>query len=294
MGTLAVVAAVLLLVSACGSSVGNIYSTTNLLANVTPVSPALVALQSTALPPDSTQKRLVIKDAKMAITADDPVRAMNSVTALAEQLGGWVVSSNLSDYRSSATTTEKRADVVIRVPAEQLEGALLRIRADASSIQSENQTGQDVTQQYTDLDSRRANLEAAEKQLRQFLENTKETKDTLAVYDQLVKVRGEIETIKGQLNYFQTVVAYSSITMTIYPTSKAVDNAAWNSGETLKSAVATLINVLRALADTLIWVLVVGLPFAAIALICVLVYRRVRPKISRRPPPALPPEPSVP
>ncbi len=103
--------------------------------------------------------------------------------------------------------------MIIRVPAEKLDEALETIKADAIEVQSENQSGQDVTSQYVDLESQLKNLEAAEEQLMEIMQKAEKTEDVLNVFNQLTSIRGQIESIKGQMKYFEESAALSAITV---------------------------------------------------------------------------------
>jgi hypothetical protein len=72
---------------------------------------------------------------------------------------------------------------------------------------------QDVTAEYTDLNSKLVNLEAAEKQLQEIMDSANRTEDVLSVYSQLVATREQIEVIKGQMKYYEQSAALSAISV---------------------------------------------------------------------------------
>ncbi|HSQ40111.1 MAG TPA: DUF4349 domain-containing protein, partial [Anaerolineales bacterium] len=133
-------------------------------------------------------ERLVIRNADLSIVVKDPEAAMTAITALATKLGGFVVSSNLYQTYTPSGIPVPEAGVVIRVPAEKLDEALETIKADAVEVQSENQSGQDVTSEYVDLESQLKNLESAEAQLMKIMENATETEDVLNIFNQLTSI----------------------------------------------------------------------------------------------------------
>jgi hypothetical protein len=178
-------------------------------------------------------------------------------------MNGWIVQSNTAKTGANDTS----AVMVLRVPAERLEDTVERIKTNAISVDSENITGQDVTQDYVDATSRMHNLEAAEAQLRKIMEETKNTKDVLAVYDQLVEVRGEIETIKGRLNYFTESAAFSSISLTLVQKTEPTPTPTpivtnWSPIETANRAFDSLLSTIKSVVDLLIWLVVAFLPIA--------------------------------
>ncbi len=145
--------------------------------------PRSVAAVSTAAPPqaqektaplesaqgNSDQQRMVIKDATLRLTVNNPQDTLTSITRLADEMGGWVVNSNSYQTTTRSGTPVIQASVAIRIPAQRLTEALGRIKAGAVSVDQEEITGKDVTREYTDLNSQLINLEAAEAQLRKIV-----------------------------------------------------------------------------------------------------------------------------
>ncbi|MBI5668314.1 MAG: DUF4349 domain-containing protein [Chloroflexi bacterium] len=252
----------LLLLAACASSAGqpapiNQFAPRSVAAEI----PAPAAGQSA--PED---KRIILKTANLSIVVDDPTATLSRITVLAEEMGGWVVSSQTSRVALASGGEVQRGTITVRVPAERLDEALASIKSGVVSVNSENVAGQDVTQDYTDLTSRLTNLEAAEKQLRTIMDNAQTTQDVLTVYNELVRVRGEIETTRGRIQYYDQAAAFSAITVEVIPTAieAPIQIAGWSPGRTAEQALAALINTLRVLADVLITVVIVGVPLALI------------------------------
>jgi hypothetical protein len=206
--------------------------------------------------------RLVIRNADLSIVVKDPETAMTAITKLAEEMGGFVVSSNLYQAYKSDGLPVPEASVTIRVPAEKLDQALEKIKADAVKVQSENQTGQDVTSEYVDLESQLKNLEAAEAQLMKIMEKAEETEDVLNVFNQLTSIRGQIESIKGQMKYYKDSAALSAITVRLVAeeTIEPIKIAGWKPEGTLRDAIQNLIYFWQDFVDFLIVFVINFLP----------------------------------
>jgi hypothetical protein len=224
------------------------------------------------------QERIILKTATLRLVVDAADASLSHITTMASEMGGWVVSSSTSMVRTPDGQDVAQGTITIRVPSDRLDEALNQIKSGdgVGTIEYESVTGQDVTQQYIDLNSRLTNLEAAETQLRQIMEEARRTEDVLNVYNQLVSLRGEIEVVRGQIQYYQESAAFSSITVTLIP--KAIEApiqiAGWSPGRTVESALATLLNVLRFGADVLITLVVLGLPLLAVIAVPVWLIRR--------------------
>ena len=232
------------------------------------------------------QERVVIKNANLLLVVEDPDAKLLEINTLADEFGGWVVSANTQrgDGEDDARVTS--ASITIRVLADRLDEALARIKNGAQSVESETVTGQDVTQEYIDLSSRLTNLQAAEVQLQEIMESASETEDVLSIYNELVRIRGEIEATRGQIRYYEESAAYSSIQVTLLPSQLArpVEIAGWRPLDTARDAFQILVNVLRFAVDLAIVVVVLVVPLLIVfGLPSWFIYRRYRR--SRRPAP---------
>jgi len=209
------------------------------------------------------QDRMVIRNASLTLVVEDPTASVNTFSKLAEEMGGFVVSSYLyqTAYGSGDLTTTQ-GTLTIRVPAERLDEVLEAIKSTAIEVRSENISGEDITQQYVDLQSRLRNLEAAEEQLQEIMGSATRTEDVMMVYNQLVQVRGEIETVKGQMQYFEQAARLSAVTLELIPDAAAqpLQIAGWRPEGTAKAAVEALVRTLQFLADAGIWAVICVAP----------------------------------
>ena len=242
------------------------YSPDNAFANALPVS-----------------ERIVIKNAELSIIVNDPAESLDKISRMAEGMGGFVVSAQVYREKLSDGQEVLRASATIRVPAERLTEALEQIRAESSKpVLYENIDSQDVTREYTDLQSRLRNLEAAETQLQEIMLEARKTEDVLSVYYQLTQVREQIEVTKGQIQYYEQSAALSSITVQFVPDAavQPLTIAGWEPGGVAKDALQSLINGLKSLANIGIWAALYALPMLLVvfAPVVVVIYaiRRLR------------------
>lgn len=225
---------------------------------------------------DTAGERLVIRNAYLTVVVVDPAVRAAEIAALAETLGGFVVSSNTYQSSFGDGVVATQASITIRVPADSLDQALDEIKAGAVEIRSENITGQDVTQEYTDLQSQLRNLEAAEVELREIMASLTKAEDVLRVFENLRQVRQEIEVIKGRIQYFEQSARLSAISVDLLPdvVSQPLKIGRWQPEGTAKTALQALINVLRFLADAGIVFVILFVPIILLLAIPITVLRR--------------------
>jgi hypothetical protein len=196
--------------------------------------------------------RLVIKNATLSIAVDDPLKSMDNISRMADALGGFVVTADMYQQTLGNDVKVPQVSMTIRVPVERLAEALTTIKKETTQpVISENESSQDVTAEYTDLNSRLTNLQAAEKQLQEIMASATKTEDVLSVYAQLVSVREQIELIKGQMKYYEQSAALSSISIQLIPNAavQPITIAGWQPKGVAKQALQSLINTLQSLAD---------------------------------------------
>jgi hypothetical protein len=194
--------------------------------------------------------RKIVKTGYLTLEVDDTVEAMNGVAAIAKELGGYVVSSN--KHEDDSTTYGR---VSIRVPAERFDEAFDRLRQLAIAVPYENTDSRDVTEEYTDLEAQLRNLEATEAQYLALLDKAETVEDILNVQRALSDVRGEIERIKGRMQYLERTSDMSLIEVNLQETSP-LGGTGWNALETFKSAISGLVTFGKVLANIAIWLVI--------------------------------------
>jgi len=225
-------------------------------------------------------ERLIIRNANLDIVVRDTESAVDEVNNLAEELGGYVIESSISEYQEG-----KEAYLRLRVPADRLDQALDQIYGLAEEVRRENVSGEDVTDEYVDLQSQLRHLQATEERLLTFMEEAEDTEAALEVYDRLQNIQAEIERTKGRMQYLEQSAAMATITLNITPSELAqpIEVGGWHPEGTLRDAFESLIRVLQFMGDALIVIIVLILPvLVIIALPLVGLFFLIRALVRRR------------
>ena len=209
-----------------------------------------------------TQDRMVIENVDMAIVVKDPKSRMAEIKALANEMGGFVVSSNLYQSFTNMGKEVPEATIVIRVPSERLDEALTRIKEGAVDVDYENRSGQDVTNIYVDLQSQLKAKQAAEEQLLKILEKAETAEDVLAIYLQLESIQTQIEQLKGQIKYYEESSALSSISVRLIAEegTQPIEVGPWKPEGAAKDAIEDLIRFVQNFSEFLIRFVIFTLP----------------------------------
>ena len=235
------------------------------------------------------QTRMIIKNGEITLLVTDTDRALDQATSVATDTGGYIVASKtwLQDGFKYATLT-------MGIPSDQFEVAQRRLRGLALEVQNDTASGQDVSQEYVDLQSRLTNLEATAARIREFLDKATKVADALEVNQQLSDIEGQIEQVKGRMQFLKDRSAFSTIALTLNPqvptpTPRPTPTpVAWQPGKTIETAGNTLGSLLRGLVDGVLYFGIVLLPFVlpVLALIAIVVYfrrRRKKPAVKSAP-----------
>ncbi len=245
--------------------------------------------------PAAADNRLIVRNGEVGIVVGDAEQASGRIQRIAEGAGGYVTNTNLSRRNDVMQGT-----ITVRVPADKFDGVLADIKGVGSRSENERVTSTDVTEEYTDLNARLRNLEATEKELLALLTTTREKSgradDVLAVYRELTSIRGDIERIKGRINFLDKSTAMATLAVTLLPSpiSRPIVDEAWAPLQTVRDAFRAMLIMLQGLVNAAIWVAILGIPVLLIVgvplAVLVWVIRRWR---RRRPTAPAPPDPAT-
>jgi hypothetical protein len=211
---------------------------------------------------ESGQERLIIRTGDMSIVVPDTEQAMTSIAQMANDNGGWVVSSNVFQYDETAKT----GNMTVRIPAAGFQSFLDAVQLMSVEVTRISTSGQDVTEEYVDLSARLNNLEATADRVRNFLDETKNVEEALAVNQELSRLEGEIEALKGRIKYLEQSAAFSTVSIDLTPDilSQPIEVGGWQPQGVAKSALESLISAIQTLVDITIWLLIAVLPILLI------------------------------
>ncbi|WP_455364925.1 DUF4349 domain-containing protein [[Eubacterium] cellulosolvens] len=217
---------------------------------------------------DTLIERMLIYNAYITLETEDISGTLLKIKTLVEGYSGYVAGSSRSTQGERAV-----ADITIRVPNEQFHQAILDIEGYGKVI-DERTSSEDVTEQYIDVKARLENLQRQEKRLYEILDMAQTVEEILNVEKELERIRGQIESFQGQVNYLERSVAMSVITIHLIepPQPLATPGLEW--GKTFETAIIGFFTVLRGLI-----ILVTSLlPLAIIGIPLYYIYRKRKQK----------------
>ncbi len=167
-------------------------------------------------PPDANPRKIVIRSGDMEFEVDSFDTAVATVTRLVTAIkDGFIATVNSEKLPNGKV----RGTVVVRVPPERLDGLVLDLRKElgkTGELRRQRIGSQDITRQYTDLESRLRAARAMEERLLQLIKTGKgEIKDLVNAEKELGVWRTRIEETEGELRYYRNLVALSTLSISL-------------------------------------------------------------------------------
>lgn len=164
-----------------------------------------------ALPLPSGLNQKIIMVSTLSVTVEDVGDSFGNVGDIATLESGFVASSSFGHQGDRET-----ASLTIRVPGDKYQDALKRVR-ELGKVSNEDTNSNDVTEQYTDLQSRMRSLQTALQQYLRFLDRAGDIGQVLQVQDRINQTQAEIERVQGRINLLDNQTDLATITVHLDP-----------------------------------------------------------------------------
>jgi hypothetical protein len=210
---------------------------------------------STALPEGTKVQR----SAHMSLTVPNGQfdSSLDHVIGLVEGNGGYISGSQAQADQGQPL---RSGQVTFQVPSDKFEGVVAGLRR-LGTAQDISITGNDVSQQYVDLQARLRNAQAQRDAMLALLQRATSVGDIIQVQTQLGQITGQIEQIEGQVQYLDHSTSYATVAVTITEGAAAPARDDWGlrtaAGQAVHNMVTTL-SVLVLVLGTLAPLLVIG------------------------------------
>ncbi len=231
--------------------------------------------------------RKIIRNGELSIEIDSPTDGLSRITAIAESLGGFIVTSEMKQNGGrNQSNTNQSVTVVARVPSSQFEAAMERIRNIGSHVLQQKISGQDVTEEYLDLEAQIRTKKALEAQFLEIMKQAKKVSEALEVQNELASVRTAIEQLEGRRRFLENQSAFSTITSTLQMPAPVVTATTTGFGHSIKEALGDGVDTAASILLGLIRLFIVLIPVALfIGLPMWFIWRVVRRRLPKKPEP---------
>jgi len=208
---------------------------------------------------DVDTNRMIIHTAQLDIRVKDFEKTQINIENKVADYDGYVVESSV--YRES--DDDISGQMVVRVPEEHFQAFLTDAEEAAVDVLSREVSGQDVTEEYVDLESRLKSKQVVEERLLEFMDEAEKTEDLLKISDDLSTVQEDIEVIAGKMEYLENQSDYATVEIVLHEdliTVPDIDNENFNTWEKTKKQFADSVNGLLKIGSGFIVFIIGNLP----------------------------------
>lgn len=223
-------------------------------------------------------EKKIIKSGEMTLKVADADKAVSQITEAAKASGGDIFSTNLFEGANNI----KSGTVTVKVPVANFEKAFSEIKKVASLVVRESVSGQDVTEQYTDLQSRLKNKQAEEQAFAAILQRSGQIDDVLKVTRELARVRGEIEVLQGRIKLLESQTDMSTITAQISEDTQITITDKWRPFQIAKDTLSNLFGDIQKFVNFAIVLVIRVIPVIVVYLLFIWIVYLVGRKIYRK------------
>ena len=158
--------------------------------------------------------RKLIRTVNLNVETTEFDALLDSITRFVEDSGGYIEQSDLSGKSISGGNGRRFASVTARVPSDQVDAFLSQMN-EKSNVTYRSENVQDVTLQYTDIESRKKSLTIEQDRLWELLEKADSLDAVIALEERLSEIRYELEKFESRLRTYDNQVDYSTVYISI-------------------------------------------------------------------------------
>ena len=216
---------------------------------------------------DMSAGRMVVYTAHVGLKVDDVDDSLDAIKLISDLHGGYI---------SGVNTRDERGSVTIRVPQSRFHDAITDLE-EIGEVTTRDLMGDDVTEEYVDLEAQLVSLRHQESRLFEIMEMGTTVDSVLRVERELERVRNRIESIEGRINFLDNRVDLSTITVNLREEIPEVEVIqAWFPSVDWRVPVVTGLSVLFTVAQGMITMMIILGPFIALGYVGVRLIRWYR------------------
>jgi hypothetical protein len=222
---------------------------------------------------DAATERMVIHTADIRMKVKNLSKTQQKIEEKVTKYGGYVVQSNSNDEGEGALS----GSLTVRIPEKRFQQFLHDAEESAAKVQERSIKGEDITEEYVDLQSRLKSKQAVETRLLEFMKNAAKTEDLLKISADLATVQEDMERIQGRMKFLDNQVSYSTVNISMFENRVVVpdvDKDNLNTWEKTKRQFAGSMNFLLSAGSGIIVFFIGNIPvLLLLALIGWIIYR---------------------
>lgn len=203
----------------------------------------------------------IIRSANIIIETKSYDQCIDSILRDVKSFGGYPENIIKEGRGLYANSKIRSAELVVRIPSNFFDTFIERTD-EFGNVISESITGENISDQYADIEARIKVLRIRQERLMALMEESASLEYLFEVEKELANVGYEIETLTGALNKYDNLVDYSTITISIQEVEEFKEVIPDDSfGEKIRSSFNTSLNSIITLFKGLIILFAALIPY---------------------------------
>lgn len=169
--------------------------------------------------------------------------SLDRAIALVQGEGGYIAGSQA---RADEADRLRSGQVTFMVPAARFDSVLTALRR-LGKTESISIAGNDVSQQYVDLQARLRNAEAQRNAMLALMQQARSVNEMIQIQNQLARITEQIEQLKGQIDYLEHTTTFATLTVSIREAAASAQPDEWGLSSAVSRALHNFVNSLNGL-----------------------------------------------
>lgn len=226
--------------------------------------------------------RKLIRNISMNVETNEFETLLSNLQSKITQLGGYVEQSDMSGSRQDrmGSPSPRFANMTVRVPVNQIDSFIDTVETNGN-VTNKSESTQDVTLQYSDLESRKKSLEIEQEKLWEFLEKAESIDTVITLQQRLSEIRYQLESMESQLKLYDNQVDYSTVSLSIREVTTFTPIAPESAGTRISNGFTSNLKLFKNVVLSLTIGIITTIPFwfpIAAAASAIIFFRRRRKK----------------
>lgn len=171
-------------------------------------------LSSSGIDSVNSSGQKLIKTVDLTMETREFDALLENIQAKTEECGGYVESQNISGLSYYNSDGRRYAWMTLRIPADRLD-EFVTVVSGLGNVTSQNESVQDVTLQYVDVESHIQALETEQSRLLDLMEQAESMEDIITIESRLSEIRYELQSYESTLRTYDNKVDYSTVSISI-------------------------------------------------------------------------------
>ena len=192
------------------------------------------------------------KNANLSIEVKDIEKSLDKAKQIISTFNGEIISTSSGGMDFG----QPYANIRLRVPSEKLNDAVEALKKISSKILSENIYTNDVTEEFIDIEAKLNIMKSTEKRFNDLLNEAKNVEEVIQVEKELMRIRGEIDSLQGRIKYLTTTTDNSQLNIYMIEEMPISGGDDWNINDSFDDSLRNFVSFTKSMADFLIGIIV--------------------------------------